>query len=155
MQADSKKNSHQTCLTIDILNNKAYLIDPNGTTSYFNAIFSKISHEFHMDINPFVDKLLKDYFVELNKIGINIEFVPSSVWNKNRICINKYFNMSIFGSGHCVITTIMLGHCLTTHKLSPSELFEKFRYSTNEELLTVINSYMSGIYQLLQSLKTD
>jgi hypothetical protein len=152
MHAESKDQSHQTCLAIDILNKTAYLVDPNGSSSYFNTIFEKISHDLYIDINSYVDKLLECYFSELNKIGIKIEFIPGSKWNKNKICINRNFDKSLIGSGHCVITTIMLGHYLLTTNLNPSDVYNKFKYISDDNLLILINSYMFGIYELMQSL---
>jgi hypothetical protein len=136
--------SHQTSLVIDLIYQKVYLADPNGKSEFFNKIYNK-------DVSNKIDLLLQSYFMQFNQLGFDYEFIPSKKWNPEKICINKAFNQSIIGSGHCVITSIMLGHYLLTTQDYITNIYNLFSELSDDEILYIINSYMNGINQLLSN----
>jgi len=103
------KNSHVAPLVIDIKNEKVYLFEPNGSSSYFNNIMSKSNKpivDFDIDTNIYVKLLFDCYFNNFNEIySTKYEFIECSKWNPKGLIINRTFKESIIGAGHCVIVT--------------------------------------------------
>jgi hypothetical protein len=163
--AESKNASHQTTVVIDIINNKAYLVDPNGSLSYFNNMFSasianqnKTKYndkeknyssysELEHNFNHLIDGLMDGYFKEFKKIGINIDYVPHSQWNPNNIQLNDTGDSSEIGHGFCVATSILFGHFLCLTKLDINDAINKFKCITSNERLYLINGYSCWLYQ--------
>lgn len=144
-------SNHQTMIAIDLIDNKAYLINPNGRSDYFKY---KHIDKKHINFSQLIDKLLEYYFNELINFGIFIEYIPNDKWNKEEICINYSFKNSIIGSGFCVSTSILLAQYLTITGLKPEEMIIKFKHIDRETLLNLINNYTYGLYTLLENMES-
>jgi hypothetical protein len=132
MSTESLETSHHTSLIIDLIHHKIYLADPNGKTTFFNKLYK-------IDISNKIDLLLQYYFTQFNIFGFDYEFVPSHIWNPQYICINKFFDNSIIGSGHYLHIT----------QEYINNIYNLFFELSDDEILYIINSYMNGIYKIL------
>lgn len=154
---------HMSCLIFDIINNKVYLYDPNGRSTYFNDIVidafiknnkmkkeeldKELMRELYIETSDLVDKLMEGYLNEINKVfNVKYTFISSRTWNKYNRVINKSFNNSVIGSGHCVITTIMLLHYLSLTEDELKIVFENITKLNDEELIYIINCYSNWMY---------
>jgi hypothetical protein len=130
-------------LVLDRVELELYLLDPNGTASYFNSVTS-------LDIVQNIEETLKNYFNLVNLAGYQFEFRFSSKWNSNRFSINNEFKNENVGSGHCLILTIMLCHLVNEYNKKPCEAFNLMRNLNTEELLFLITQYYCGLYSILK-----
>lgn len=147
-------SGHQTILTIDLIENKAYLIDPNGRSKFFEHKYKDDETKSHIKYSQLIDKLLENYFGELLNFGFFMEFVPIHVWNKDKICINYAVKDSVIGSGFCVPTSLLLTQYMSLTSQTPDQVINKFKDIDSETLLNIINNYTYGLYTLLENTKT-
>jgi len=154
---ESQTSGHQTGIIVDKKIMKIYLYDPNGRSTFFDNIFYKnakknnyISKDLHFDGHKLIDRLMKSYVEKLNDFDADFEYVPSKIWNPNNKVINKYVNNSIFGNGHCVITTFMFQHYLQLVDTNMMSAFDKLSNLSEDETFNVINNYSFCVFQILQ-----
>lgn len=135
-------SGHQASLMIDNENKQIFMIDPNGKSDFFD-------HIFHQETNFYVENMLSKYFMELNKFGIDYKYIYTSEWNPYKISLNKNFKNALIGSGHCVITTLMLIHLINIFNLNPHDAFSMISKLSEDEILYLIKEYSVGIYAIL------
>ncbi len=136
--------AHQSAIMIDNYNKKIYMIDPNGKSDYFDSIFLEKTHRY-------VENLLSNYFLELNKFGLDYKYVHMSSWNSKNIVINRNFNSEYISNGNCVVTTLMLIHLIVMFEINPVDAFILLNNLSNDELLYIIKEYSIGIYNILSN----
>jgi hypothetical protein len=157
---EEKEVGHCTQLCFDKIMQKVYLIDPNGSTTFFNSMFldmykkqsgEMFYDEFYqliIDGAPLVDMLFEGYVKILNdSFGLNYVFEPQTIWNNQCMVLNKSFTDSVIGSGHCVILSVMVAHFLHLTCCDVNVAFEEFAKLKNKELIYIINSYSLGFIQ--------
>ncbi|AYV78884.1 MAG: hypothetical protein Edafosvirus43_5 [Edafosvirus sp.] len=170
MNVLSKDAGHMTCLAVDVSKKHLYLIDPNGSSSYFNNMFNEmlknnlkkeknipdeikldelLDDSIYFDVSMLVDDLFVGYCKELEKCGFKYTFIPSSKWNSKQYHINKSVNNAIIKNGHCLITSVMIAQYMNLTNSEPSEVYELFAQLTDDELLNFINGYTMWIYKML------
>jgi hypothetical protein len=161
LSSENKDAGHRTCLLIDTHRCEAYLYDPNGNTTFFNNIFSeeatkhgmKYTNDLYFDGHIAINKLFEGYFDDLKtRLGTTIKFVPSDKWNPNKYVLNPSFSSKVvIGSGHCVITTIMLIHVLHLTQEDLSLVFKELGKLSDEQLIYVINGYSCSVHNLMKN----
>ncbi|CAH6421482.1 Hypothetical protein KVN_LOCUS294 [uncultured virus] len=138
----AKNFAHQAGFLIDNNNKKIFLIDPNGSPSYFNNIIgSKIDY--------IIEKMLYDYFSLLKLFDLNYEYIYTFHWNQKEIYMNKFFNNDFLGSGHCVILTLMIIYLVNELDKPIDQIYEIFDKLEDEEILYLIKIMTSCVYCLL------
>lgn len=163
LTCENKNCNHQVCLIIDRLKNEAYFYDPNGRSSYFDNIFideakkhglTENLNDLHFDGESAINDMFKSYFAEIkNKVGIDIKFVPSIIWNPQNYVINPSFDKEVLiGSGHCVITTILFVHLLNILQEDITVVFNLLGQLSKEQLIYIINGYSCGIYNVMRNI---
>lgn len=140
----AKKEAHQSCIHINTKSKKIYLIDPNGSPDYFNNIFD-------IDLSFLVEKMLHNYFLELNMLNYNFKYEFIGSWNNKRLAINTNFKETYIGSGHCVVLTFILAHVISILKCHPLDAYIMLKELSEEELLYIIKDYTSAIFNLFSS----
>ena len=157
---------HYSALIINLFNNKIYLFDPNGKNTYFNNFFVdyyvnysdenyedklKNSSKYKIDTQYFMELFFKQYFDDFNKISnIKFQFVKCSLWNENNVSLNRKFQNSFIGTGHCVITTHLFGHYLITSQDDIDYVIKLFGDINDHDLLNLINEYYIGVTNILK-----
>jgi hypothetical protein len=168
---------HQTALIFDSIQYKVFLFDPNGRSTYFNYMFvhqvlgdqknktpeepldlSKIDkdliNELYIEGDKLIDDMLSGYVKLLNDMfDTKYIFESSYVWNPKKFAINPHFANSLIGSGHCVITTILILHYLHVTNMDITDVFSKFGNLNQTELLYLINAYTLGIFNIVKYIK--
>ena len=134
--------AHQAAFMIDNERKKIYMLDPNGKCDYFDNVF-------HQETSDFVEILLRNYFNQLIILGLDYKYEHIDKWNKEKVCINKRFTNSYIGTGHCVVTTLILIHIINTNKLTPEEAIRVFKNLSDDEILYIIQQYSLGVYNIL------
>lgn len=133
---ENNQLAHQTILTFNLDNNKAYLIDPNGQSNYLDK-YSKSD----IKIEPLINILIKEYLKETN-----IEFISSRIWNQDDIWINKTsYNL-------CVPTSLLLIQYMHETKLEPNEIIKKFKDIVMEDLFKLICNYTNNLYDKINNI---
>lgn len=158
LSIEGQTSGHQTGIIVDKKIMKIYLYDPNGHTTFFNNIFCHTAKknnctnvdDLQIDGHDMVDRLMKSYVDELNKFDAGFEFVSSNIWNPNNKVINKYVNNSIFGNGHCVITTFLFQHYLQLIDTNMMSAFNEVSSLSQDEIFNLINNYSYCVFQILQ-----
>jgi hypothetical protein len=170
--SENKRAGHMACLIIDIKENKIYLYDPNGISSYFNNIFAEmvkksyannnnennedehnaIFSEYYFDAHELIDILIEGYVDDIYKrLGIKYEYISSKIWNPSKCVLNPSFDSNvIIGSGHCVVTTVMFLHYLHLTNDDIKNVFQKLGSLNTNELIYLINSYGYWLYVILE-----
>lgn len=148
LKIDTKDISHQICVAFDNINKKVYLIDPNGTITYFNEEKNDNDDELYFIREKNAEILIVGYLQELSKIGLNYEYIPINVWNNERYIINRNIENSVIGNGHCVATMLIIIHIIANIKANLTILYELFYELYDEELLCLINDYTVCIYKM-------
>lgn len=135
-------SAHQSAIMIDNKSKKIYMIDPNGKSDFFD-------HVFHEPTNFYVETILSKYFGELNRLGLKYEYVYTQDWNPSKMALNKNFKDKYIGSGHCVITTLMLIHLISIFNINPQDAFNMITNLSEDEISYLIKEYTVGIYMVL------
>jgi len=135
---DAENSGHFGLLALYKKTKCAYLVDPNGKPTYFDNILA-------MDISSMIEDLLVNYFE-----SIDYTFVKSSVWNKNKIYLNKNFGDVGIESGNCMILGIMMCNMIYITDIDPNELFQIFNKLSSHELAYFIKQYSIGMYNVLE-----
>jgi len=147
------KSSHVAPLVIDIIKEKVYLFEPNGSASYFNDIMSKSNKpiiDFDIDTNIYVKLLFDNYFNNFNQIfSTKYEFIECSKWNPKGLVINRKFKESIIGDGHCAIITLLLPHLLSILDYDLKDIYNIVAILSDTELIYLLNGYTSGITEYI------
>ncbi len=137
-----QSTGHQAVIMFDNSRKKIYVIDPNGKPTFLNELFDT-------DLSSEIETMLTKYFSELKNFDLNYKYVCISEWNKNNICINRTFNNELIGSGNCVVTTLLIVQVICSLSLTAKEIFRSFEKLSDEELMFLIKTYSSGIYNTL------
>lgn len=107
----------------------------------------------YIDGSEMIDTLLQTYFNKVGEIlGVKYNYIKSSVWNPKRKAINRDFQKSDIGTGHCVMTTYMMFHYLFLTNKDLEEANDILTSLSDDELLYIINGYTLGITNTLFSL---
>ena len=159
---------HFGLLTFNIVTREVFFIDPNGKSGFFDNIFYVMSgkcdygnepwmkqysysDEMYIDTENLVENMIELYITNLNTtFGTNYKFVKRAKWNAKGYTINKNYDASLIGSGHCVCTGTLIANYLHITKDTPSSVFEKLSKMSQSEIIELINSYSIGMYSLLQ-----
>jgi len=147
---DTKEYSHIALIVINIKDKKIYLLDPNGSPTYFDEVFG---NDLTIPISYQIEMTLSQYFNELSNLGGSYEYVPVSSWNKTQISLNKSFKNDYVGSGHCMMFTLLFSNLLNMLDSDPYTIFKILKSYSDEELLFIIKEYSLGIYCMLNYLK--
>jgi len=160
LSSENREAGHRTCLIIDKQRAESYLYDPNGETTFFNNIFAEeatkcgveYTNDLYFDGHTAINKLFEGYFGDLKeRLGTTLKFVPSNIWNPNRYVLNPSFSSNVLiGSGHCVITTIMLIHILHLTQENLSTIFKELGKLSKDLLIYTINGYSCSIHNLMK-----
>lgn len=101
----------------------------------------------------FMELLFEEYIKKLNlTFDTDYKFVKIDQWNSLRTCLNKTFENSTIGSGHCLILTVIFMHYLSITTDPVDVAINKFSCLNDMELLEMINSYSVGFYDLMNSI---
>jgi hypothetical protein len=138
---DTKTNKykvgHITFVLFDTVKKKIYLIDSNGRNCFpcWNCMYYDIIFDhFTEEINFITDD--------------NYAYVSSNVWNKNNYELNRNFDDSVIGSGHCVCISLLLIHYLSSTGRDITEIFEKFNSLDIDVFIELIFDYTNGFFNL-------
>lgn len=137
-------SGHRSAIMIDNKEMTIQVLDPNGSNDYFNDMFNK-----EMDLE--IENLLKNYFNELKKYGLNYKYIYSYEWNPEQLCINhddkftKYAN-----NGHCSVLTIIIANLISVLQLKPISVYQMLNDLSKEELSYVVTSYTTGLSTLVE-----
>jgi hypothetical protein len=159
-----KEAGHQAALVLDNNNHKVYLLDPNGSPTYFNNLLADqlknefttddeaqlLNHSYGVDYSIYVENMLSAYFDQLELYGLKYSYVKMQRWNPYGISLNGDFNNSVIGNGHCVILVFLLMHYATTTKLPIEDTLQSIGKFTKNELATIINNYTCNIYKMFR-----
>ena len=139
-----KESTHQGIIMVNNDDKKIYLIDPNGSPTYFNDIFN-------FQVNYEIENMVENYFAQLKFFDLNYEYVHIGKWNPFNIVLNKRFKENEIGSGHCVVVSFTIIHLIATLDYEPHKIYEVLKDLSDDELLYMIREYSSGIYNILNS----
>jgi hypothetical protein len=141
----AKEAGHQAAIMINIKTKRIYLMDPNGSPTYFNNIFEA-------NIDVMLEKMLHNYFAELKSVGYEFRYEFIGSWNKGGLYLNGELKNEYIGSGHCVIWTFILAHLISHNKYSnPIEAYKLLTSLSEEERLYIIKEYTMGVFCLFRS----
>jgi hypothetical protein len=167
---------HMNALLFDHRTGAVYLIDPNGTSSFFQADLDKAhilvsddseeddddddddefeqlpdAHSHHTSASQkLVEGILRDYCKYLSQNGGGQwTYVPQEDWNPYGLCVNQNIAASQVGNGYCVVTTLMLLHVLELTQQTPDLVVRKFASLSPDQLLSLIVSYNAGLARTL------
>ena len=161
---EMKKNGHFAAIIFDTILNSVYFMDPNGRPDYFNNMFAEVYKQSNKELcygdiyddmiinsNEYIDNCITNYIKILNEtFDLKYKYISSTKWNPNMYIINKTFSdVTVIGSGHCVIIGTLLMHCLHLASKDITMIFELFGRLKNEELLEIINGYSVGFIEYL------
>lgn len=136
-----KDTTHQGIVMVDNNNKKIYLLDPNGSPTYFNDIFN-----FY--VNYEIENMIENYFTQLKFFDLHYEYVHITKWNPVNIVLNKRFNTNEIGSGHCVVISFIIIHLIATLNYEPPKIYNILKDFSDDELLYIIKDYSSGIFNI-------
>jgi len=134
---EGENTAHQTMLCIDTLNKKAYLLDPNGSSTYFD---DKIPKKDHHLFEPIIESMLCYYFKEISKLGDNITFINRSKWNLTKINVNISVD-TISSTGNCVVTSLMIAHYMNVAHCEPYDGFFMISKIEKTKMCRCIDGY--------------
>lgn len=167
---------HYAVLIFDIIKKTVYFADPNGSTSFFNNILyviakqqselithnvdnignaNKINYcdafnDMYIDTELLLEKMFEFHINEFNKLtGSTYEFIKRKQWNPFGYTVNKSYNDTLIGSGHCVVLGVMVANYCHIKKCNPIEIYELLSKLSKLEIIELINSYSLGIYNIL------
>lgn len=134
-------NDHQTMLCVDLQNNEAYFMDPNGKTSYFkSALISATNCE------TLIESLFEYYFFVLSTLGRCIKFIKRQQWNPDAIDINKGEGTAST-TGNCVVMSFMAQYVNVTH-LAPGIGYNEIQRLGHYKLCDCIDKFTKFISEL-------
>lgn len=161
-----EKNGHCTSLAFDTFKNKVYFIDPNGMTTYFDKLLIDLFDHHNKDaLGVFLDDMIieseklveilfQTYIADLNsKFDTKFEFVSRQIWNKSKFSVNSPLPTSVIGSGHCVISTILINHLLHMSQMDVFDIMKTLGSMSIETNIEIINNYSIGFVDLVKQLK--
>jgi hypothetical protein len=147
-----KEGGHVALLVFDIKNFEVFFLDPNGKTTYFDSVHKFISSDnfISIDTNERLDRLMNTYIDSFNlEWGLNYKFISSREWNPAGYVLNRTFSSSDIGTGHCVISIIMLTHLLALTGDTIKKIYEMIASMSDTETLYVINCYTAHMISLM------
>jgi len=101
-----------------------------------------------------VEILFQTYIADLNsKFDTNFEFVSRQIWNKSKFSVNSPLPTSVIGSGHCVISTILIKHLLHMSQLDVIDVIKTLGIIPADTNIEIINNYSIGFVDLVKQLK--
>jgi hypothetical protein len=95
MGMEGQDSDHQAMICIDQDAGRAYLLDPNGATHYFDEIIGT-------PMEPRIEALLENYFDRFAEFGRRVTFVPRETWNSEEYAVNLSLAETKFAAGNCV-----------------------------------------------------
>lgn len=130
---EASKEGHQLTLVIDNHSFKIYLMDPNGTPTYFNSILS-------LNVNDYLE-LLIDRWTKVIKeqVGINYTYVYQREWMPHTCAINRH--VDVLGGGNCVTSTIILCHILSLTGMEFPTCYHQLAYISAAEWGSLLKKY--------------
>jgi hypothetical protein len=147
-----KEGGHVALLVFDIKNFEVFFLDPNGRTTYFNNVHKFVTSEKStlIDTNERLDKLMNVYINSFNlEWNLNYKFISSREWNPEDYVLNRTFSSSDIGTGHCVISIIMLTHLLALTGDTIKKIYGMLASMSDTETLYVINCYTAHMIKLM------
>jgi hypothetical protein len=138
--AEGEEDDHQTLLCMDLEKRLVYLLDPNGSTTYFDRLFG-------YPLESLIERLLAHYFEEMADFGSSFIFVPRASWNHLELSVNRSFAGTDFSSGNCVVTSYMIAHYLVLTGGEPIEPYISFQLASRADLLYFVNGYTKMLYR--------
>lgn len=166
--SEINKSGHFTFLIFDVFNNKVYMMDPNGESSYFdnvmilhakkNKTFSDAELEMmsiHMIINSerLVEKLINIYIKKLNiDFDLTYEFVSRTKWNPSNLVLNKHLDNSGIPGGNCVIISTILMYYLINKQSELIEPYKLLSEISSEQMIQIINGCSVGMFNIINQM---
>lgn len=135
---------HRASLAIDNKEHKIYIVDPNGSTMFFNDIFKQ-------DISLQVELMFDNYCKQLAPYNINYRFIYTNGWNPENISLNNEVNYDSIGDGHCLVVTLILANLMSALDADPIAVFKMLDKLAKEELMFVITTYTTAIYNIINN----
>lgn len=136
-QTNKYKVGHITFVLFDTIKKNIYLIDSNGTNcypcwscTYYDIIFDHFTNELNFITNE------------------KYTYVSSNVWNKSNYVLNRNFDDSIIGSGHCACISLLLIHYLSSNSKDITEIFKNFSSLDTDTFIEIIFDYTNGFFNL-------
>lgn len=162
--SETKTCSHQAMLVLDTMENNVYLMDPNGSTSYFNDILyeslmkngfvdenkaRQMNNMYGINYNSVVEDMIQKYFEQFQIFNMKYTYIRTKKWNPYRKSLNssKYEDTYI-GTGHCVILTLLLCHFSSVTGYDLEEIWKVFGKLSKDDMVVLINNYTCNIYNL-------
>lgn len=145
---EQSNTAHQAIIMLDLQkkpNVDVYLVDPNGSLSYFDTVLG-------FRLTPYIEYLIKNFFEQLNEFTeITFSYKFINTWNPTYISINNTYDSNyIAGSGHCVVSSIILAHLISTWKCNPGEVYKKIKSMSTDEWLHIIQLYTTGLFTMIK-----
>jgi hypothetical protein len=166
--SEINESGHFTFLIFDVLNNKVYMMDPNGESSYFddviilhakkNKTFKDVELEMmseYMIINSeqLVEKLINIYVKKLNvDFNLTYEFVQRTKWNPLNLVLNKHLDNSNIPGGNCVIISTILMYYLINKQSELIEPYKLLSEISSEQMTQIINGCSVGMYNIMNQI---
>jgi hypothetical protein len=159
--------AHQAIIVFDVHNSKVYFADPNGKTTMFDNILYlyaksncdndyniyKCFDDMYINSEKLIEDLMKLYIEQINIFSnTKFKFVERNIWNTKASSLNHDYGSTMIGSGHCVILTILIANYLSNTQCDISKIYEIFENLQDEQIIQIINSYSTGIYELLMNI---
>lgn len=164
---------HFSLIIFDVIDKQVYFADPNGTTSFFNNIFYDIAKtqtksmsssttdsmlnfypdmfdDMYVDSELIVETVIEHYINKLNECaGYEYKFIKRNQWNPIGYTINKSYEGTYIGSGHCVAIGTLIANYCQIKKCNPIEIYTLLSKLSKSEIIELINSYSIGMYNIL------
>ena len=127
---DTTNNKHMMMLIFDNDNKQIYVYDPNND----HKIISHIEY-------------VLDWIIYNHEFTDNYCVVPSVLWNPTNFILNSLpVKSPIYYGGHCVVSSIMIGHLYILLGKTLKEIIDILRTLTNEHLVSLLNDYSLFYY---------
>lgn len=147
------RTGHQSVIIFDKVKKEVILFDPNGRSTFFDDVEIRFGGKDRIDSSILIDMIMAGFVDRFNNdTGLKYRYIPSSIWNPKKLIINRRFEKSIIGSGFCVITTILYVHLLALTEFDISVAYEMIASLSDDEMLYIISSYVSGMYEIFDPL---
>jgi hypothetical protein len=162
--SEINESGHFTFLIFDVLNNKVYIMDPNGESSFFNDVMilhAKKNKTFkdtelemmsaHMIINS--EQLINIYIKKLNiDFGLTYEFISRTIWNPLNLVLNKHLDNSGIPGGNCVIISTILMYYLINKQSELIEPYKLLSEISSEQMIQIINGCSVGMCNIMNQM---
>lgn len=125
------------------------IVDNSIKPNQDNLDYSMLE-DMYIDSEDLIEKMFELYIENFNiTTGSCFKFVKRNTWNQNGNTINKTYNGSVVGSGHCLALGVLIANYCHIKKCVPNEIYELFSKLSTSEIIELINSYSIGLYNIM------